>query len=271
MGADVATHGRSFRCSFEQFYFMLTLGADFALQIYKHATLFFSRSTPSLPTVIPAMDHIDDVLTNQSLDNATFSPAIRAACTLSKKTLNRYYNKTDHSENYRIAMGMSFTHSVAVFPPLRCFSVLHPAYKLEYFRARDWEQDWIETAESMVREEFARSYGDMEVGDNYEDVLALMDTSSSSKKVCRCYHVSLSYLLIYYKGKRDEPNIFDSLPALRTTSRPIVRDEIDRYLATPVDSNVTDAMHWWHDRQTQFPRLSRMALDYLSIPGMYSL
>lgn len=99
MGARLHTYADSQRC----------------LQIYKHATLFFSRSTPSLPTVIPAMDHIDDVLTNQSLDNATFSPAIRAACTLSKRTLNRYYNKTDHSENYRIAMGMCLIDSVPTF------------------------------------------------------------------------------------------------------------------------------------------------------------
>ncbi|TEB28905.1 hypothetical protein FA13DRAFT_1579393, partial [Coprinellus micaceus] len=57
-----------------------------------------------------------------------------------EKTLNRYYNETDHSENYRIAM------------------VPHPAHKLEYFCARDWGPEWIETAKSMVREEFAWSY-----------------------------------------------------------------------------------------------------------------
>ena len=149
------------------------------------------------------------------------------------------------------------------------FLVLHPAYKLEYFRARDWEPEWIETAESMVREEFARSYKDMDVGDDYENVLALMDTSSSSKKVRRNPYCSLPCLRCSQRGKRDEPNIFDSLPALHTHSCPIARDEIDHYLATPIDGKVTDAMRWWHDRQTQFPRLSRMALDYLSIPGMY--
>ncbi len=29
------------------------------LQIFKHATLFFSHDTPNISTVIPAMDHID--------------------------------------------------------------------------------------------------------------------------------------------------------------------------------------------------------------------
>lgn len=54
------------------------------------------------------MDHIDERLTTDSL-NESYSPAIRAAAGLAKKTLNRYYNMTDHSEVYRIAMGLSFS------------------------------------------------------------------------------------------------------------------------------------------------------------------
>ncbi|KAF8805310.1 hypothetical protein BYT27DRAFT_7105472 [Phlegmacium glaucopus] len=44
-----------------------------------------------------------------------------------KQTLNHYYNKTDHSEVYRIAM------------------VLHPQHKLHYFEKARWEEMWIET------------------------------------------------------------------------------------------------------------------------------
>ena len=72
-------------------------------QVFKDATLFFSRSTPNLAKVIPAMDHIDECLTDNSL-NDDFEPSIRAANGLAKKTLNRYYSKTDQSELYRIAM-----------------------------------------------------------------------------------------------------------------------------------------------------------------------
>jgi hypothetical protein len=71
----------------------------------KDATLFFSRSTPNLATVIPAMDVIDEKLTNDSLNRAEFDASIRASLGLAKKTLNRYYNMTDWSEVYRIAMG----------------------------------------------------------------------------------------------------------------------------------------------------------------------
>jgi hypothetical protein len=54
------------------------------IQIFKDATLFFLRSSPNLPTVIPAMDYIDEVLTTQSLDSVRFSPCICAALVLSK-------------------------------------------------------------------------------------------------------------------------------------------------------------------------------------------
>ena len=74
-------------------------------QIFKDATLYFSRSTPTLATVIPAMDHIDETLTSQSLDS-DFKPAICAALGLAKKVLNHNYSATDHSEVYRIAMSM---------------------------------------------------------------------------------------------------------------------------------------------------------------------
>jgi len=37
-------------------------------------------------------------------------------------------------------------------------SVLHPELKLKYFRLREWEKEWIEQAEKLVREEYTASY-----------------------------------------------------------------------------------------------------------------
>lgn len=56
-----------------------------------------------LSEVIPAMDIIDEALTDDSIDGK-LQPSIRAAVNLAKKTINRYYGKTDASETYRIAM-----------------------------------------------------------------------------------------------------------------------------------------------------------------------
>ena len=53
------------------------------------------------------MDIVNDRLTAQA-NSTELSPAIRAALGLAKKTLNRYYSKTDDCEAYRIAMSASF-------------------------------------------------------------------------------------------------------------------------------------------------------------------
>jgi hypothetical protein len=75
-------------------------------QVFKDATLYFSRGTPNLATVIPAMDHIDKFLATSADNSSKFSPAIRAALAIGKTAMNKYYNLTDQSEVYRIAMGM---------------------------------------------------------------------------------------------------------------------------------------------------------------------
>jgi hypothetical protein len=53
------------------------------------------------------MDHLDEHLTSVVVSHK-YDPAIRAAVRIGKKTLNRYYDRTDHSELYRIAMSKFF-------------------------------------------------------------------------------------------------------------------------------------------------------------------
>lgn len=56
--------------------------------------------------VIPAIDFIDETFTNGVLNKRELDPAIRVAVGLAKNTLNRYYEKTDMSEKYRIVMSV---------------------------------------------------------------------------------------------------------------------------------------------------------------------
>ena len=66
----------------------------------------------NLATVIPAMDLIDKVLATSS-DDHDFSLSICLALVIGKNAINCYYNKTDHSETYCIAMSeLSFTITV---------------------------------------------------------------------------------------------------------------------------------------------------------------
>ncbi|KAI0693046.1 hypothetical protein C8T65DRAFT_539034, partial [Cerioporus squamosus] len=106
------------------------------LKLFSDATLFFSRSgTPNLVTIIPAIDHIDDQLAKIALDKKIL-PAVRAAASLGRKTCNRYYEKTDETEAYRFAM------------------MLHPSWKLEYFKEAGWEDEWISHAKDLLEQEY---------------------------------------------------------------------------------------------------------------------
>ena len=60
-------------------------------------------------------------------------------------------------------------------------------------------------------------------------------------------------------------NIFDSLPTLARKTQH--KDELDTYLAIEIE-DVGNALKWWYDNRLTYPCLSRMALDYLTIPGM---
>lgn len=50
------------------------------------------------------MDHIDSHLATAA-KKKKYPLSIQASLAIGKKTLNRYYDKTDHSEVFRIAMG----------------------------------------------------------------------------------------------------------------------------------------------------------------------
>ena len=150
---------RSYRYVLQFFFFIIEL--NYSYQIFKHGTLFFSRDAPNISTVIPAMDHIDEYL-ETACQNIKLSKAILTALALGKQTLNRYYDKTDHSDVYRIAMGKSF-HSSFIYALHVIFTVLHPRHKLQYFKKAGWEESWIKTSHDIVRTEFDQTYAFMDV------------------------------------------------------------------------------------------------------------
>ncbi|KAJ7159411.1 hypothetical protein C8R46DRAFT_906338, partial [Mycena filopes] len=84
-------------------------------QSFKDATLFFSRNSATLASVIPAMDKIDSLLATAILKrptgDKTFSAPIKVALLKSKHTLNRYYSLAYHSRIYRIALGMCLPYT----------------------------------------------------------------------------------------------------------------------------------------------------------------
>lgn len=148
------------------------------------------------------MDRLTDNLNERT--GETYHRAITAAMTLARKKMDRYYSLTDSSQTYRIAM------------------VLHPGMKLEYFREREWEAEWIEEAKCLVREEYRANY---------------------EKKTTTTVELSVS-----------------------TRSRMC---ELREYLSTPIEE-VEDPLKWWTMKRHIYPNLHRMALDFLTIPGLCS-
>jgi len=60
-------------------------------------------------------------------------------------------------------------------------------------------------------------------------------------------------------------NIFNII--LNSSSKPTdLREELDHYLSTDMEG-VQNVLAWWWEHCAMYPCLSRMALDYLSIPG----
>ena len=164
------------------------------------------------------MDRLTDGLNYKS--GKAYHPSLAAAMKLARKKMDRYYSLTDSSAVYRIAM------------------VLHLGMKLEYFRNHEWESEWIERAESLVREEYSA---------NYEKATDDSNTVPVNRS----------------NGKDDDG--FQSFGHLSVTTGPRA-SEIHDYLALPVD-NIKDPLKWWTDNKHAYPNLHRMALDYLSIPG----
>ncbi len=104
--------------------------------------------------------------------------------------------------------------------------------------------------------------------DNVQDANNLKDTSQIESPVC----IETPYMLCSYpidhmlQQAAALRNIFDDLPTLAPICGATTVDELTLYLSTGPE-NVTNALQWWHGKRKTYPHLSRMALDYLTIPG----
>jgi hypothetical protein len=65
----------------------------------------------NIATVIPAMDTINEVLAMNAL-SSKYSVTIHVALSVGKKMLNHYYEKTDLSNTYQVAMGICFLSDI---------------------------------------------------------------------------------------------------------------------------------------------------------------
>ncbi|KAH9953280.1 hypothetical protein BC827DRAFT_1114808, partial [Russula dissimulans] len=93
-------------------------------QVFKNATMAFSKSESNIMKVLPTMDKIHNVLETNSA-NTNYFPAIKSVLAAGTKLLSCYYTLTDCPMVYRFA------------------TILHPSYKLEYFKNAEWPDQWV--------------------------------------------------------------------------------------------------------------------------------
>jgi hypothetical protein len=144
--------------------------------------------------------------------------------------LDKYYNRTDRSRAY--------------FGSVR----MHPALNAAWF-AENWKEDdqleWLESAEMQLRDHYDKYYRDPGIHTPYPGPPSTADPTY-------------------------EPDDFDDFlaPASFYAQAPVV-DEYDRYRSlNPIRDAFRRPLDWWKDHLDEYPTISRMALDFFSIPAM---
>lgn len=242
---------------------------------FKDATLLFSESNaPNLADVIPAMDEIDHTLQTVSEGTGKYCVAIRVAAGLSRRTFNRYYEKSDMSHVYRIAMSTLLHGFVA--NAYVCFSllVLHPGYMDQYWEAVEWPREWIDEAMRILYETLKEDYSERgPLPSGQETTKSSGEVQSQVSTLCTVHLLSSSHAVIYQASKNfakavarmKEGDVNQGEP-LPLTHAEVVRAQVKRYL-TSERSEVVDPIQWWYANASDYPDLWRAAVDYLSIPG----
>ncbi|KAF6528329.1 hypothetical protein HZS61_008631 [Fusarium oxysporum f. sp. conglutinans] len=162
--------------------------------------------------------------------------------------LNKYYTILDETPIYYVALA------------------LHPAYRWGWFEEH-WGKhpDWIATAKEMVQDVWETEYRNLEV--------VLSPGNEPVAKRRRKYQNAFEE---YCEQSRYEPSSRLSTPTttparMRSSATPeSPRDEYEAWQQSwvPTDTDIRDPIAYWQDNRAQYPRLSRMALDFLTIQPM---
>jgi len=129
--------------------------------------------------------------------------------------------------------------------------VLHPALKKNYFKKLKWPNSWRDKALQLLRKTWRTKYR-IVIQSSGDDEQATVATGSPVRN-----RYSDTLFNAAYTGDEDENEDID--------------DELERYLDMPVvklkDRTATfNPLWWWYQNEERYPRLSRMARDYHSIP-----
>jgi len=166
-------------------------------------------------------------------DKDALPPYYSAGVLAAWSKINTYYELTDQSPIYRMAIA------------------LHPAYRFEYFREKWWKrEDWIKTAEKELAAYYDRFAADWVVTEHVDQA----ETSPSSPTIDDEFDA--------WGHTTDRP---------RRGKRRKVETEWEiwiKQLLSEDDKKVKNPLAWWVDRRHAWPVLSKLALNIFSTPAM---
>ncbi|OBS17235.1 hypothetical protein FPOA_12262 [Fusarium poae] len=151
------------------------------------------------------------------------------------KKLDEYYNKLDETPIYYTSLA------------------LHPAYRWGYFETV-WSgrPAWISKAKDVVQSVWDRGYKTLEISTE--------DNGESAAKRERTQYYSP------FERYKDEARI---RPCEEMDSDN-AEDEYARWQkdVLPTDNQIRDPLEYWHAQRFKYPRLSRMAVDFMTVQPM---
>ncbi|KAH7461835.1 hypothetical protein FOMA001_g18917 [Fusarium oxysporum f. sp. matthiolae] len=158
--------------------------------------------------------------------------------------LNKYYSRLDETPIYYTALA------------------LHPAFRWGYFE-NEWKDNtkWVMKAKQMVREVWESDYRQLQV------VRSPVDDEPVAKRQQKYYNPFQAYCertrpVLGYGLVKEEATLSDDI------NEDINELELWQSSWEDGDNDVRDPISYWHERKRRYPRLSRMALDFLTIQPM---
>ncbi|KAF6515108.1 hypothetical protein HZS61_005014 [Fusarium oxysporum f. sp. conglutinans] len=151
-------------------------------------------------------------------------------------------------------------------------AVLHPAYRWALFDDLwgddDERQLWIIKAKEMVQDLWEREYRDLEFDDPEIELPANKRLKTSRNKFT-AWRTKKRGLTTGGISVTESP-IQSPAQSPRSSVGGLDLDGYEQWQRDidDADASVTDPYEYWHIRRLKYPRLSRMALDLLTVPPM---
>jgi hypothetical protein len=133
--------------------------------------------------------------------------------------------------------------------------VLHPRYKSTYFHKAKWPREWITTAEELFREQW----------ETYYKRTPTLTTSATVSLLLTSNDIAITFVII--QASKTPVNKYFAELAIFGATLPGA-DPVTEWLSTPPIPSAADPLAYWSSMDAIGHPLARMALDFLSAPGV---